>query len=157
MTKKKEQPTSPTTDNQIRNQTAKTFTQRSKTKQSFKDACDINLIMKRHAAGDQVFHLNAKNPVYGDFTDANDLHVTMNRVKDAEAQFAALPAAVRAACDNQPAKLLHLIEDPDQALILAELGATELVEALHGPLEPLEPVAPAVAPQETPQATEEPK
>lgn len=125
----------------------------TKTQQHFKELCDINKIIKRHEKGEIVLHLNPGKPLYGDFTNADDYLGAMTRVQDAQAEFMALPSELRALCDNDPAKLLELVRDPETALVLAEMGAGKLVEYLHGPIEPIpNPETPAPA-----EGTETPK
>lgn len=93
----------------------------SRTKQSDKDNCDINLIVKRHASTGHVSHLNPAAPQFGDFTGAGDLKTAMDQVAAAEDRFMELPPEVRRAADNDPFQLLAMLE--------SEQGQTELEEA----------------------------
>lgn len=133
---------------------SKTFTEPTRTKQGLSELCNIHSIVARHQAGEQIFHLNPKEPAYGDFSNHSDLQTAIENVRAAEDQFSRLPSELRAACDNDPVKFLQAIEDPDQALAFANAGAAELVQALHGELEtvpdpPSKPASegPAVAPK----------
>ncbi len=93
-----------------------------RTKQSFKDDCDVNLIVKRHASTGLWSHLNPTMPSYGDFSGVVELQDAIATVEAAELDFDALPAAVRAACNNDPVQFLMEVNDVDGVLALAEAG-----------------------------------
>lgn len=94
----------------------------SRTKQSFKDDCDVNLIVKRHASTGAFSHLNPRMPAYGDFSGATELNTAMDLCSQALADFNDLPAAVRQACNNDPVVFLQEVNDPDGVLALAAAG-----------------------------------
>jgi len=86
-----------------------------KTKQSLRDGTDINKIMDRWLKhGTSVAHLNPHAATYGDFSSGLDYSEALNAVKAAEADFAALPARVRAKCGNDPAEFLQIVFDPER-------------------------------------------
>ncbi len=111
-----------------------------RTKQTFRDECDINLIVKRHASDGLLAHLNPRMPTYGDFTASMELRDAMELVDLAEQGFAEIPAAVRAMCNNDPALFLRLVNDPDHIEALAEAGLP-MAEGWE-PTPPEEPPAP---------------
>ncbi len=85
------------------------------TLQSPRDQVDINKILDRWLKhGTAVAHLNPQVATYGDFSSGHDYASALNAVKAAEADFAALPARVRAACGNSPAEFLQIIFDPER-------------------------------------------
>lgn len=94
----------------------------SKTIQSMRDDCDVNLIVKRHASTGLWSHLAPTEPIYGDFTQATDLQTAIERVDQAEASFMELPAAVRQRCLNDPVEFLKLIAAEDTFAELVKLG-----------------------------------
>lgn len=94
----------------------------SLTKQSFKDECDVNLIVKNNAQTGMWAHLNKRQPTYGDFTQALGLEAAMELVHQAQTDFDELPARVRAECCNDPVQLLHKLADPALAQGLVDLG-----------------------------------
>lgn len=100
----------------------------SRTKQSFKDDCDINLIVERHASTGIWDHLNPRQPTYGDFTLATALQDAIALVSSADDDFEALPAKVRALCDNDPVKLLQLSSEPGGFAELVNAGLPTLPE-----------------------------
>lgn len=85
----------------------------SRTKQSFKNETDINLIMARYVKTGQLPALVKQNPKYGDFSTVPDYQTALDTVMRAEEAFAALPAKVRKACDNDPAVFLDRVTDPE--------------------------------------------
>ena len=86
-----------------------------------------------------------KEPRYGDFSGINDYHEAVNRLAQAEDDFMALPASVRAACDNDPGLFLEYVNDPEhRAWLEEELGVPP--EA-----------APVGAPEKAPEAKEPPR
>lgn len=133
----------------------------SRTKQSFKDECDINVIMRRYQQTGVLDHLAAGGPRYLDVTGL-EYQSAMELVAAARTQFEELPSAVRAHFDNDPAAFLEYMEDPDPAE-LAELGllTPEAVqrrkaEAEGGGATPPAPQAPK-APSEPQAQPETPK
>lgn len=82
----------------------------SRTQQSFKDECDINVIVERFGlTGEMPGDL--KMPVSGDFTGVTDFHSAMNLVVEAQDQFMRLPAEVRKRFGHDPAELIAFLGD----------------------------------------------
>lgn len=94
----------------------------SRAKQSFKDDCNINLIVKRHAQTGMWDHLANTTPTYGDNSAAVDLQVAFQSVKDAEEAFKQLPAAVRAVVNHDPVRFLEALSDEDDFAFLVDAG-----------------------------------
>lgn len=80
----------------------------SPTQQHFKDECTVSLIVKRFQRTG-IMPVNTRQPLYGDFTEATDLHSAMNLVLAAQADFDALDARVRAVAQNDPREFLKLL------------------------------------------------
>lgn len=97
-------------------------TETKRTKQSFKDQCDINKIMERWNKGQNITHLNPQTPLYGDFTTSTDLQQSLDRVAEAQSRFNELPSAVRQWAQNDPVTFLELVNDPQNEEKLQELG-----------------------------------
>lgn len=95
---------------------------RSRAKQSFKDDCDINLIVKRHAQTGMWDHLANTTPTYGDNSAAVDLQEAFQSVKDAEEAFRQLPAEVRAVVNHDPVRFLEALSDEDDFAFLVDAG-----------------------------------
>jgi len=84
----------------------------SMTQQSFKDECDINVIVRRNEATGLLTHVNRNDPIWGaDLGDAMDYKSSLDYINEANARFMALPAHVRARFQNDPARLLDFIND----------------------------------------------
>lgn len=94
----------------------------SLTHTSFADECDINNIMRRFREMGVFTHVNLRPPLYGDFSAVDDYQGALALVQDAHDRFMELPAAVRAACGNNPQLLHDFIADPENAEFLKEHG-----------------------------------
>lgn len=90
-------------------------------KQSFKEECDINTIVKRFGIGYEIPE-NIRVPQFGDFTGINDFHDAMNRVATARENFELLPANIRAKFDNDPGKFVDYASDEKNRPGLKEMG-----------------------------------
>lgn len=88
---------------------------KKRTKDSFKDECDINKIMKKYLRYGQLPALVQREPQYGDFSEVPDYQEALEIVHRAEVAFSALPAAVRRECENDPAVFLERVQDPEWA------------------------------------------
>lgn len=104
------------------------------TKQSFKDECDINVIMRQYTQTG-VLPAPVREAWYGDFSNVGDFQDCQNRVGAAVAAFEALPAEVRAHFENDPAEIVAAFEDPSRVDELVKLGimpapASEPVEVM---------------------------
>lgn len=98
-----------------------TFTTQGRTKQSFKDECDINLIMRRFEVTGDLAHVNRRTPIFGDFPSM-DFAEAMAIVIKAREDFASLSSEIRDRFANDPARLLHFLEDPANVDEAVKLG-----------------------------------
>jgi len=94
------------------------------TKQSFKDECDINNILKKYESTGVLPSLILENPQYGDYSDVPAYQTALDTVMKAEEQFMSLSAKLRDRFDNDPAKFLAFVDDPSNAQELYDLGLT---------------------------------
>ncbi len=106
----------------------------SKTKQSFKNECDINHIMAKYQKTGLVDHIAKNAPRYG-FAPSIDFHTAQNLILEAQTQFDGLPSKIRAKFDNSPQKFLAFCEDPNNRSEMALLGllAEEATPAVSDP------------------------
>jgi len=95
--------------------------ERSRTKQSMKQECDINFIIRQYRKTGLVNHVKQYQGMYGDF-DAVDLHEAMNIIADAQEMFATVPAAIRKEFNNDPAEFVSFVTNPENLPRLRELG-----------------------------------
>lgn len=93
----------------------------SLTKQDGAEESDINVIMRKYQAGAMPPYAVVA-PLFGDFTSGADFLETSQRLVDAQVAFESLPADVRDAVGNDPARLLDLFADPSKRAKLEELG-----------------------------------
>lgn len=105
------------------------------TKQSFKDECDINNIMKRYNATGSITHLNMRTPEYGDFSSPLEFQAALNTVMEGEAMFADLPSDLRDRFGNDPKQLLEFLADEANREEAVKLG---IVQAPPEPPAPVE-------------------
>lgn len=104
----------------------------SLTKQADAEAADINYIMKRYEKTGQLPEMIRAEPRYGDFSDAPSFQEALHIVAQAEEQFMALDARVRAEFENDPGRMLEFIDslnhDPEKNRKLVEKGLAVPVE-----------------------------
>lgn len=93
----------------------------SRTKQEFKDECDINRIMAKYVQTG-VLPGNVAVGRYGDFSAVGSYQEALATVFAADAQFQALPAEVRDEFGNSPARFLAAVADPSQKARFQKLG-----------------------------------
>lgn len=100
----------------------KDFPNPSLTKQSFTKECDINIIVKRFAKSGNIAHVNRRQPVYEDFSNAGSYMDALNAVNQAEERFMGLPAKLRARVNNDPTQLIDFVENEENWPELEEEG-----------------------------------
>lgn len=104
----------------------KTFVGESKTKQSHRDECDINLIMKRFKKIQGADFLSQFNGYvggeFGDFSIVTDYRSALEQIAKGKAVFDALPAKVRARFRNDAALFLDFVQDPRNGDELVAMG-----------------------------------
>jgi phage internal scaffolding protein len=91
-------------------------------KQSHKDQCDINRIIKNHDRNGLLDHVNTAVANYGDYTEVNEYQVNLNMIKDAQASFDELPAHVRKRFVNDPGAFFEFASNPDNLDSMVEMG-----------------------------------
>lgn len=93
----------------------------SRTKQSEAESCEINNIMARYEKTGLLEHIN-ENGRYEDLPDGIEYHDALNLVLEAQQSFDDLPATIRKEFDNEPAKFLSFVENPDNIEALTKMG-----------------------------------
>lgn len=101
---------------------AKHFTEPSLAKQSFKNECDINNIMRKFEKDGLMDHLNTHKGEYGDFIGYQDYQTSINRVLEAQEAFLTIPAKVRYQFKNNPAEFLEFAQNPENFDQMVEMG-----------------------------------
>lgn len=101
-----------------------------RTKQSFKDECDINVLMSRFAKGQPLDHLIRPGGHFGDWSEVPDFQVAQQYIIDAHSLFEQVPANVRERFMNDPARFLAFATDQANADEMRRLGLLKPVQAL---------------------------
>ncbi len=83
-----------------------------RTKQSFKDTCDINRILKKAQKSGAISHLAKHGAQYGDFSDFNFMEAQVQLAKAKEI-FDDLPSEIRREFDQDPAQFFEYANDPE--------------------------------------------
>lgn len=117
--------------------------EKSLTQQSFKDECDINVLMKRYERTGVLEHINRTQGVFGDFSEVVDFASAFDIVRQAEMMFMTLPSRVRADFNNNPGEFLAFAQDPANAAKMIEYGLAKPVDV---PPSDAPAAAPAAAP-----------
>lgn len=98
-----------------------TFSGPGRTKQSFKDECDINNIMARFQQTGLLEFVNKNQAQYLDVTGF-DYQEAMQTVANANSLFMQMPSALRAEFQNSPQKFVEFCENPENRPRMAEMG-----------------------------------
>lgn len=99
--------------------------------QNHKKAVNINTIVAKARKG-QYVPPSRGEPMYGDFTNADDYLGCQLRVMHAQEMFMELPSTIRNRFRNDPAELIEFCNDPENEQEARELGIlpkAELVSA----------------------------
>lgn len=92
------------------------------TDQSFKNQCDINVIMANYAKTGVFGHVNRSEPKYIDNSNIPSLEQAFEVVYAAEEAFYELPADIRKLMDNNPSQLENFISNKENADLLLKHG-----------------------------------
>jgi len=93
-----------------------------RTKQSFAEESNINVIMKKYEKTGLLDHLNTHEGNYGNFIGYADYHSSMNAIREAGEAFMTIPAGVRAKFGNDPALFLEFVQNPDNKEEMIKMG-----------------------------------
>lgn len=120
------------------------FNDPSRTKQEFKDECDLALTIKRFQRTPEGRELlnNIQNSYGGQYLDVSsvpDFRAARDAINAANASFMALPAIVRRRFDNDPALFLDFCSNPANLAEMRSLGLAK--PATVNPGEAVKPVS----------------
>lgn len=90
-------------------------------KQSFKEECDINVIVQRFGLDYQVPQ-GLRLPTYGDFTGVTDFHSAANAIALARESFDLLPAHLRTRFNHDPGSFVAFCSDDANRAEAEKLG-----------------------------------
>ncbi len=101
---------------------ALTFDQPSQTQQSFREASDINQIMRKFVRTQVIDHLNRYEGKYADVSGVVDYQEALGIISRADEAFMTLPATIRADFSNSPHAFLEFAIDPANKEKMEEYG-----------------------------------
>lgn len=116
------------------------FSKPSLVKQSFRDECDINNILRKFNVTGQL-PVGSVQPQYGDFSGITDYQSALNAVMAAQDSFLQLPAKVRAKFANDPALFVEFASDEANKDEMKALGLLREEIAQAVVLSPSEPAS----------------
>lgn len=97
------------------------FPETGRTKQEFKDDCDINIIMARFLLSGEIPNVHEAYPQYADATGA-DFQEAMNFVAGANSMFQQMPSAIRNRFNNDPGAFIDFCSDEKNREEMAQMG-----------------------------------
>lgn len=96
---------------------------KSRTKQNFKDECNINILLKKYKKQGVSIPVGIDpNATFGDFSDIGDFQEHFVRMENAQKMFMTLPAETRYKFKNDVSNLLQFISDDANIEQSYELG-----------------------------------
>ncbi|AXH75967.1 MAG: internal scaffolding protein [Microviridae sp.] len=109
------------------------FPENGRTKQEFKNECDINTIMARFDKTGVLAFTNRFQPQYGDATGI-EFQNSMEIISSGRSMFNELPSGIRARFKNDPALFLDFVHDERNVEEMREMGLLRPSEAQATPL-----------------------
>lgn len=103
------------------------------TKQSFKEECDINTIMRKYQSTGEMPVINQVAPQYLDVSEGFDFQSMQDKVVEARALFMQLPSILRNRFANDPAEFLAYVADPSNHEEMRKLGLLKGTDAVSQP------------------------
>lgn len=104
----------------------------SLTHQSFKDECDINIIIDRLDVSGFLDQPGRRSPQYFDASEVPDYQAALNQVIYAQSLFADLDASIRKRFSNDPANFVDFFNDPANQEEAIRLGLAVRVPEAEG-------------------------
>jgi phage internal scaffolding protein len=95
----------------------------SRTNQSFKDQCDVNLIIAKYRKTGEITHVrNVAQGSYMDCASVPEFQEAQNIIARANSLFADVPANIRAHFDHSPEKFFAFLQDDKNAEEAIKMG-----------------------------------
>jgi len=110
------------------------------TKQSMRDECDINVIMKKYAKTGLTNFVSARKGEYMEVPNI-DFHEAMNLITKSNEMFDDMPSELRKRFRNDPGEFMDFVHDPNNLEEMYSLGLAQ---------RPPEEAPPVVVEGETP-------
>lgn len=122
---------------EVSNETGLKCEDPSLAQQHMKDECDINVIVERFGVTGQL-PVSTLEPTYGDFSGVSDYQDALIKLQQTDADFMALPAAIRARFANDPFELVNFLASEanrDEAIQLGLIDGEPVVEPVVSAVE----------------------
>lgn len=103
------------------------------TKQSFKDDCDINVILDRYIRNETIPSQANGQPFYGDVSEVTGYREALAIIHDATQLFMQYPAKLRERFMNDPAKFVEFMNDESNREEAIRLGLVAVKEEPKAP------------------------
>lgn len=124
-----------------------------RTRQEFKEECDINTLIRRFGLGYEMPQ-GLRVPQYGDFSHISNYHEALNQIAAAGETFDLLPAHVRDRFQNDPGRFVDFCLDSKNRDELVSLGLAPKAQEPSAAIQATSPAgsvamsapAPSVAP-----------
>jgi len=107
--------------------------EQTKTEQSQKDEVDINKIVARHGT-ELIAQVAALQQFTYDDVTGNDFQESMNAILQAKESFSLVPSEIRKHFDNDPAKFMDYIHNPenkDQLVAWGLMNPEQEIQPMH--------------------------
>jgi hypothetical protein len=95
--------------------------QELRTKQAFKDSCDINKILYQAQKTGTISHLQKHGGIYGDFTDIDDLLTAHAKLQRGQEIFDDLPSEIKREFNQNAGEFFKYVNAPENKDDLARL------------------------------------
>lgn len=122
---------------EVSNETGLKCEDPSLAQQHMKDECDINIIVERFGVTGQL-PVTTLEPTYGDFSGVSDYQDALIKLQQTDADFMALPAAIRARFANDPFELVNFLASEanrEEAIQLGLIDGQPVVEPIVSAVE----------------------
>lgn len=106
----------------------------TRTVQSEAESCEINNIMAKYEKTGLIDHIK-EGGRYEDLPEGVEYQDALNMVIEAQTSFDGLPAHIRKEFDNDPAKFLSFVENPDNIEALTKMGLAKTKITAGKPLD----------------------
>lgn len=104
----------------------------SRTDQTMKDECDVNIILQKYCSTGVLTHTQDREPLFGDFSQVpSDYGEALELMKKSKEMFMELPSGVRDRFDNKPELLVKFLQDEknkDEAIKLGLVNEPDMAD-----------------------------
>nr|UXQ87923.1 MAG: internal scaffolding protein [Microvirus sp.] len=128
----------------------------SRTKQSFKNECDIQNILQQFVKTGLVTHISSRAPHYADYIGVPEFQEAQNSIAAAQTAFDSLPSHIRRRFGNDPSQFLEFVHNPDNSQEIIKMGLGPSKLPLETAIDEAALKEPAPSPKSSPKVSKEP-